>query len=451
MDGQRGFFERNAATGPLDEDEDGFPDLPPVVVAEGERRLQIRAYDHWTRLLGSRMMPVIADLKLDQIPDIAPQAVLIDFAQSVEDPRIAFVGEMLARECGISRGITHLDQVPEHSMLARLTGQYMQIIANQAPIGFEEEFLNARGATIAYRGMLLPFAGELGGPIRYVLGVVNWKEAADASLSEQLAREFNLAIHGDDFHGAGKDAAPKMSAQQTVAQWAAWADGPQAMPNPDAPPAAFPAPMPASIPVSIPATADGGPEWSLHDWLERARELAQAAALAQDRPRQALYAAIGRAYDFALAARDKPAELKALLAEAELTGQPRAPLVPIVKLIFGPDHDKTRLTEYATALSHGMRLGLPRGAMADHLAQASGGLKGVVAQERRLRRDECEAESGHPLDRLSPRPLSSLGAQGPEYAVVVVRRMADGTIALLGDLGDDPALMTRATRLLTPE
>lgn len=432
MDGAGSFFERNAGINPVtDEDEDDFLDLPPVVVAEGERRLQIRAYDHWTQLLGAKTMPLIADLKLDQIEDIAPQAVLIDFAHSTADPRIRFVGEMLARECGVARDITRLDQVPADSMLARLTGQYMQIIANQAPIGFEEEFLNARGAMIAYRGMLLPFAEELGGPIRYVLGVVNWKEAADASLNEQLAREL-----GASFHDGGEASPPRPTAEQTVAQWAAWADGPQA------------------------AGADGpqgginpAPSRDLADWLSEARDLAYAAAITQDRPRQALYAAIGRAYDFALMARDKPGELHELMAQEGLVGQPRAPLVPIVKLVFGADYDKTRLTEYATALSHGLRLGLPQGAMADHLAQASGGLKGVVAQERRLRRDESagEAVNDNPLDRLTPRPLASLGAKGPEYAVVLVRRMEDGTIALLGDLGDDPALMTRATRLLTPE
>lgn len=424
MDGARSFFERNAGINPVsDEEEDDFLDLPPVVVAEGERRLQIRAYDHWTQLLGAKTMPLIADLKLDQIGDIATQAVLIDFAHSTDDPRIRFVGEMLAQECGVARDITRLEQVPDHSMLARLTGQYMQIIANQAPIGFEEEFLNARGAMIAYRGMLLPFAEEMGGPIRYVLGVVNWKEAADASLSEQLARELGASFHEDE-----QAHAPRPSPEQTVAQWAAWADGPQAGIN-------------------------AAPARDLADWLRGARDRAYAASITQDRPRQALYDAIGYAYDFALMARDKPGELHELMVQAGLVGQPRAPLVPIVKLVFGADHDKTRLTEYATALSHGLRLGLPQGAMADHLAQASGGLKGVVAQERRLRRDESagEAEDGNPLDRLTPRPLASLGAKGPEYAVVLVRRMADGTIALLGDLGDDPALMTRATRLLTPE
>jgi len=258
MDGARSFFERNAGINPVsDEEEDDFLDLPPVVVAEGERRLQIRAYDHWTQLLGAKTMPLIADLKLDQIGDIATQAVLIDFAHSTDDPRIRFVGEMLAQECGVARDITRLEQVPDHSMLARLTGQYMQIIANQAPIGFEEEFLNARGAMIAYRGMLLPFAEEMGGSIRYVLGVVNWKEAADASLSEQLARELGASFHEDE-----QVHAPRPSPEQTVAQWAAWADGPQAGIN-------------------------AAPARDLADWLRDARDSAHAASITQDRRRTA--------------------------------------------------------------------------------------------------------------------------------------------------------------------
>lgn len=425
VDNSRGFYDRNAAAHPIaDEDEDAFPDLPPVILAEEERRLQIRAYDHWTQLLGARKMPLLADLRLDRMPDIAPLAVLVDFSRNDEEPRILFVGEKLAQECGVARDIARLDQVPPSSMLARLTGQYRQIIANQAPIGFEEEFTNARGATIAYRGMLLPFAGEAGRPAGYMLGVVNWKEAADASLSEQLAREFSASFQEE----LAPDA--RLSPEQTVAQWAAWTDGAQApgdpVPSPPAP---------------------------LTDLLTKAREAARHAGATEDRPRQALYAAIGRAHDFALAARDKPQELRALLAQAGLVGQPRAPLVPIVKLVFGADHDKTRLTEYATALSHAIRLGLPQGALADHLAQASGGLKGIVAQERQLRREESasEAETGNPLDRLTPRPLSAISAKGPDFALLLVRRMEDGSIALLGDLGDDPALMNRATRLLTPE
>jgi hypothetical protein len=154
------------------------------------------------------------------MPDIAPNAVLIDFAQSIEDPRIAFVGEKLAQECGVARDITHLDQVPDQSMLARLTGQYMQIIANQAPIGFEEEFMNPRGATIAYRGMLLPFAEvERADPL------CPWRRQLKKSrrcvAERAIGARFNASFHEDG-------ELPRLTPEQTVAQWAAWADGPQA-------------------------------------------------------------------------------------------------------------------------------------------------------------------------------------------------------------------------------
>ena len=46
-------------------------------------------------------------------------------------------------------------------------------------------------------------------------------------------------------------------------------------------------------------------------------------------------------------------------------------MTPVVKLVFGPDYDKTRLTEYAAALDQGHRLRIARGAFGDyHLANA---------------------------------------------------------------------------------
>src|SRR6185369_5099430 len=88
----------------------------------------------------------------------------------------------------------------------------------------------------------------------------------------------------------------------------------------------------------------------------------------------------------ALAADKAPDDYAALLAAHGLTAQARAPLTPIVKLVFGADYDKTRLTEYATALAQARRLGLEVGALASHLAATPGGLKGVVQAERRFRR-----------------------------------------------------------------
>ena len=86
--------------------------------------------------------------------------------------------------------------------------------------------------------------------------------------------------------------------------------------------------------------------------------------------------------------------------------QDRAPMTPVVKLVFGADYDKTRLTEYAAALSHAHRLELPRGALGDFLRGAEGGLKGVVKAERQLRREEERQEPIRRRTRASCSPQS---------------------------------------------
>src|SRR3546814_7342256 len=48
--------------------------------------------------------------------------------------------------------------------------------------------------------------------------------------------------------------------------------------------------------------------------------------------------------------RSEPEDYAEILDDAGLKVQARAPMTPIVKLIFGAGHDKARLTEYAAAL-----------------------------------------------------------------------------------------------------
>jgi hypothetical protein len=197
-------------------------------------------------------------------------------------------------------------------------------------------------------------------------------------------------------------------------------------------------------------------DFGLADWLASARELAHAAHTSEDRTRGALYAAIGRAWDFALATRDAPEDYADMIADAGLSMQARAPLIPLVKLVFGAEYDKTRLTEYATVLGHAERIGLQRGELGGFLASAPGGLKGVVSTERRLRREESgkarvpdAAEVlAQGLRALPARPLADLPAEGPEFALVMVRRQGDGTVALLGDVTGDQPLFERAARRL---
>ena len=424
-------------------------DLPPLAIDQDERRMQVRAYNFWASLLDNRQFPDVADLHPEDLGDFGPYSVLLDFTGGIDDPAIAYLGEALAGECDTSSSIRALSQVPSRSLLSRITDHYMQIIANQAPIGFEAEFVNQRGVTILYRGILLPFSHD-DARIDHIYGVINWKELADQSSTDALMKQIDEAVEA------------RPSLLRGSMPLTAWADGPadSTMVEPlngssilELSEAEFGLPEGC---FEDPSLAPGAEPLELADWLASAREMALAARSSEERSHQALYAAIGRAYDFALAAAGAPADLAELVEDAGLKVQDRAPLLPLVKLVFGADYDKTRLTEFATVIAHGQRLGLERGSLAVFLSEAQGGLKGVVKEERRLRREESgrteDARSRREalisgLRNLAPKSIEEVGKES-EFTVLVARRLDSGEVVVLGEVSGDEALLDRAARRL---
>ncbi len=459
------------------EDETGR-ELPPAAIGQDERRMQVRAYNFWAAMLDDRSFPSVEQFDPDNLPDFGPYSVLLDFTGGIENPGVGFLGAKLAAECGAEGPIRQLSDVPRRSLLSRITDHYMQILANQAPIGFEAEFVNQRGQTILYRGILLPFAAD-DDRIDHIYGVINWKELADQKTTDELLLEIDQVLAG-----------PALA--RSDVPLTEWADGPAdesgvlelvtLLEPEDEDESACSAPtfggadfIEEDLATEDVASADFDAEeadelepllltdamaeaWELADWLASARELAELARGREDRSRQALYAAIGRAYDFSLAASAEPAQFAELLEDAGLTVQERAPLTPVVKLVFGTDYDKTRLAEFASALGYGHRLGLARGTLAGHLAEAPGGLKGVVAGERRLRREEAGKTAQvreaprkalqRKLRKLEHHALADIAREGSEFTLLVARRLEDGEVVLLGEVGDDVPLLERAAKKL---
>ncbi|MXP44533.1 PAS domain-containing protein [Allopontixanthobacter sediminis] len=508
-------------------EEDSVSEPPPAAIGTDERRMQVRAYNHWASLLGDYNFPLIEDLEPESLPDFGPYSVVLDFTLGMENPGIQYLGDQLAVECGTHEEIDALSDIPSRSLLSRITDHYMQILANQAPIGFEAEFVNQRGATILYRGILLPFSSD-GEAIDFIYGVINWKEMADQMTTDELMLEIDQAL-GNPEDDTGEQGGPLVAETLRAADPVTeWADGPAAEPQPvyqlgldnefedefedefgededdeaedeDAGDS-LPSPLfgakksaglsaPRKVPLDLSAgdffVADdqtdyfgaeytapeytapeyAGPEHStpaqdegLFDCLASARELASVARSSEDRSRSALYAAVGRAYDFSLAAQEEEQEFGELVSANGLTFQERAPMTPVVKLVFGADYDKTRLTEYAAVLSHAHRMDIGRGQLAGFLAQAEGGLKGVVRAERQLRREDSgkdgeQAESpqeklARKLRNMPTHSFDALSSDGDEFALVMIRRMPDGEIVLLGEISGDAPMVERAARKL---
>ena len=674
MDRFGGFFGSRDTAEDIDEEivDEADADLepPPSPVGQDERRMQVRAYNHWASLLGDLAYPHISDLEPETLDDFGPYSVLLDLSDDIEDPRVGFVGSELAGEAELEGELAQLSGVPSRSVLSRITDHYMQILANQAPIGFEAEFTNERGATVLYRGILLPYSSD-NATIDFIYGVINWKEMADQQTADELLLAIDQALgededdesayedtvetaetltkpasgaYGEDvlelgnndmmeshapgalpqpafgaveededdaamtgaleesaheapagprvdalgnplggfaasedesgYGDAGEesfDSGIKTAADYGLPDWDDEEEGEDdvddlvdplagddenssslvslvsrggrnkksvdlsrnepapAMPQaydgesvafPPRVPEAYEAPVeepqdrpdepaaieaedeaeieetvaafedapeleaeaaieaaevapevteaPASEAVEAPAADafegasepvvdEESPE-GLYDCLAAAREMAQTAQNTEDRSRKALYSAVGRAYDFSLEAQNAPEDFDELLVDNGLTFQDRAPMTPVVKLVFGADYDKTRLTEYAAVLMHAHRVGVERGKLATFLREAEGGLKGVVNAERRARKEE----QGKPVeDKKAVRPnlakklraletlsLADLDEEGAEFALVMVRRTADGQLEVIGEVPEDVPLVERAARKL---
>ena len=429
MDNFRGF-EDEAAFAALNDDEPAM-ERPPEIGVD-ERRMHVRAYNYWLSLLDGRSYPSIEDLDPTTLDDFGPHSVLLDFTTSSSNPRVPFIGRSLRQACDLQGLVGRISDVPARSLLSRLTDHYMQIIANRAPIGFEAEFVGQRGRNTMYRGILMPFSST-GEQIDFIYGVINWKEIADSRVSESIARDAQRALAASP---APAKACP------------VWADGPNAEPrdgasaNPLAEDAEWDAP-------ELPLDEDAG----LADRLCAARECAEVARGADTRSRAALYRALGHAYDFARAAEANAHDYAELLDDAGLKAQARAPMTPVVKLIFGVDYDKARLTEFAAALSWARREDVPAGAFRECLEGFDGGLKAMVAAERRARRPEPKPDTGETARtalRRAPAVASIAFDSGSdaEFVLLLGRREAGGQLALLGAVGDD-ALTDKAIRRLS--
>lgn len=427
---------------PASSDVEASDDIAAAIGTD-ERRMHVRAYNYWVSLLDERDFPSIEDLEPSDVRDFADNSILLDFTCGRDNPALPYIGSAIRDECGLTDDTGTIADVPSRSLLSRLTDHYLQIIANRAPIGFEAEFANQREETICYRGILMPFSSD-GETIDFIYGVINWKNVgntrAEATVAMPVAAETVVASPEPTTAQEPLELLEPVLAEvpaadeqsDTEVPHFSWEDGPLA--DVDA----------GELP-HVEIDEDAG----LADRLWAARETAEAVKAGEGRTRSALYRALSLAYDFALAAKDNPEDYAELLEESGVKAQARAPMTPIVKLVFGIDYDKARLTEFAAALSYALREEIALGGFQDLIEKEPGGLKALVAAERQARRPEAKPDTKSEIARarLRKAPAISLAdvPAGDEFALVVTRRGADGQHEMVAVV-DDEALVERAIR-----
>ena len=416
---------------PADGAQDARQDAAAAIGTD-ERRMHVRAYNYWVSLLEGRDFPSIEDLEPGDLLAFAPHSVLLDFTSGRDNPATPYIGAAIREECGLSEDVNAIDAVPSRSLLSRLTDHYMQIIANRAPVGFEAEFDNQRDETICYRGILMPFSSD-GDTIDFIYGVINWKKLDEPAASTAFAQPEPQVEQPEPQVEAAAD--------EDVMELTEMLQVPAAETEPRT------AEAPANLEIALEVTLDD--DAGLADRLWAARESADEVKDADGRTREALYRALSRAYDFALASKQEPEDYAELLEESGMKAQARAPMTPIVKLVFGIDYDKARLTEYAAALSYAERQGVELGGFEALIAAQAGGLKALVAAERLARRPEpkTDTKTEKARERLRgalPVTLESIDSD-EEFALVLTRRSSGGIHEAIAVV-EDSAMIERAIR-----
>ena len=455
-------------------DETAPPNDVTAAIGTDERRMHVRAYNYWVSLLDGRDFPSIEDLEPSEVDDFAGNSVLLDFTCGVDNPAVPYVGLAIRDECALDEGVRTISDVPSRSLLSRLTDHYMQIIANRAPVGFEAEFDNPRGESICYRGILMPFSSD-GDTIDFIYGVINWKLVdadADQPLAAEAAATAEIEIAGIEDAAVADVSDEDLLELTDILAPAADSSGitdpvdeiePNAAVEDEAPAADVATEFDDEVQPPVHFAWEDGPladendvpiveldeNAGLADRLWAARETAESVKAGEGRTRAALYKALSLAYDFAVAAQQNPQDYAELLEESGAKAQARAPMTPIVKLVFGIDYDKARLTEFAAALSYAQRLGIALGGFQQLVEKQVGGLKALVASERAARRPEPKEDTKGETARarLRTAPAISL-ADVPaeeEFAIVLTRLGPDGTHEPVAIVTDE-ALIDRAIR-----
>jgi hypothetical protein len=307
----------------------------PVFAFGRERRMHARAYDYWVSLLNGRRMPRISDMDQRKMTPFADRSVLVDLPERGGTPVIAYLGGDLRSESDIVAANPTIDDVAPGTLLGELLRRFSDIVAHEAPVGFEAEFAGRADTRLLHRGILLPFSDD-SGRLAAVYGVMSWKQVAAVEPAPDI-----MAAIGSAF--ATRQPAPVVCA---------WGDGPGAALT----------------------TAESLPPQPVAQRLAQARTWAALAATDRTRGDTSLHAALGAAYDYMLAVRDSALTTRKL-----------------VRMVFGSDLRRLDRIRFSATLDHAVRLGLGPSRVPAWLDNHDGGHVAVAIAERQARRSERRA------------------------------------------------------------
>jgi len=153
-----------------------------------DQRMTTRFLHYWEALRADtgKAIPLIGDLDLANVGEIAPNTFNIDLAGDPDDPKFRFVGQRLIRDCGGHVANPKVSQLVPQSCLARAVEHRHQVVAEKEPRMIADEFIDEAGNKVLYRGVLLPFSST-GEWVDIIIGALASKTVALGATADRSA------------------------------------------------------------------------------------------------------------------------------------------------------------------------------------------------------------------------------------------------------------------------
>ena len=375
------------------------------------------AKEAWERLATQESLPQVAGLNELLLPMFRAHSVVISLSADVLEARVRFIGIVAAEISGLQNRNAKLaiSDTPPGSILAHMPRFISQVRKSLAPVEFNNIRANGSNGETFFNGILLPF-DDTETEALHILAIF---DSADA-----LSNDASVLDLTSDFFAENPSGTLELQFDQILAG--------------------------STAPFSeMPGDAHAD-ELTLTATLGAARRFARDSRDSELRSHAALYMALSKAHDFAILTSSSPNEFSELLAESEICLHARAPMTPIVKLVFGKDFDRTRLAEYSAVLIRGKQLNIPLGGMLEFLRSSRGGIKGIVAEARMLKRGyasgparKIKAGIARQLRQIEVCALDGIQMGGEEFGVVLVRQMDNGETRICGAVSCDVSMIEK--------
>jgi len=131
--------------------------------------------NYWDELKGNRKFPSENEINPDDLADIWSACFLI----SIDDVtrrlgyRYSYLGESLIEAYGDDISNPEITMRLVSSSGAPMIHKFDEVLATQAPVIDESEFVNLKRLNIRYRTCLLPLG--IGNEVTHIIGCMRWK------------------------------------------------------------------------------------------------------------------------------------------------------------------------------------------------------------------------------------------------------------------------------------